>query len=92
MPVKDPYWLVRSRAFLLEIPLFGEKYLLQQNIEILLFNLNNNSNKLSESIEKYIPSISESKIKSSLDLFERKYGRKDEDININGNIIIFTSM
>jgi hypothetical protein len=82
MPIKDPYWLIRSRAFLLEIPIFGEKSTIKQNIEILLFNLNNNNSDASIETDKIIPSKNESKLKASIDLFERKYGRGENyDIN-----------
>jgi hypothetical protein len=77
MPVKDPYWLVRSRSFLLEIPIFGEKSHIQQNIELYLFNLNSTIQS-----EKSLPSIEKAKQKSTLDLFEKKYGRSNENYPI----------
>ena len=80
MPVKDPYWLVRSRAHFLDIPIFGEKTYLQQNIEILLFNSS------TIDYDKIIPSMSEAKRISSLDLFEKKYSKVEYDLP-NGKIL-----
>ncbi len=71
MPLQDPYWLIRGRAYLLEIPIFGDKSTIKQNIEILLFNLN------SGEMEKLLPSQNEAKLKASLDLFEKKFGKGD---------------
>jgi hypothetical protein len=81
IPVKDPYWLVRSRAFLLDIPIFGEKAYLQQNIELLLY--------LSSSVDnsKNIPPTNEARMKAHFDLFEKKYGRADLH-DKNGNYSI----
>lgn len=78
MPLKDPYWLVRSRAFLLEIPIFGDKSTIKQNIEILLFNQNT-----WDTNEKTLPSKSEAKAKAGIDLFEKKYGKLYEGDNYN---------
>ena len=95
MPIADPYWLNRSRAFLLEIPIFGDKTTMKQNIEILLFNFNNN-NMVSLDLEKVIPSQQEAKLKASVDLFEKKYGKSElsemlsmsfGNISENGKII-----
>lgn len=82
MPVQDPYWLIRGRAYLLEIPIFGDKSTIKRNIEILLFNLN------SSELEKLIPTQNEAKIKASVDLFEKKFGKSEinyaEAMEING--------
>ena len=79
MPIKDPYWLIRSRAHLLDIPIFGEKSFLQQNIEILLFNSS------TIDYDKITQFTSEVKHKASIDLFEKKYGKLEIELT-NGNI------
>jgi hypothetical protein len=84
MPLQDPYWLVRGRAYLLEIPIFGDKSSIKQNIEILLFNLN------ASDLEKLLPSQNEAKIKASIDLFEKKFGKSEinyaENMGVNGSL------
>ncbi len=81
MPIADPYWLVRGRAYLLEIPIFGDKSTIKQNIEILLFNLSS----VGMELEKIIPSQNEAKLKASIDLFEKKFDKSDSDmIDSNG--------
>lgn len=74
MPIIDPYWLVRSRAFMLEIPIFGEKSSMQRNIELSLFNSLN-----TQDISRIFSMSEESKIKASIDLFERKYRKIDAE-------------
>jgi hypothetical protein len=78
MPLQDPYWLVRGRAY------FGDKSSIKQNIEILLFNLN------ASDLEKLLPSQNEAKIKASIDLFEKKFGKSEinyaENMGVNGSL------
>lgn len=40
-PICDPYWMVRSRAYLLQVPIFGLKSEIQRKIEKLLFKQQN---------------------------------------------------
>jgi hypothetical protein len=79
--VKDPYWLIKSRSYILDIPIFGEKAYLQQNIELLLF--------LSSSLDspKSISSSTDARMKAHFDLFEKKYGRVEMS-DKNGKLII----
>jgi hypothetical protein len=87
MPIADPYWLTRSRAFLLENPIFGDKTTMKQNIEILLFNLNNHQN---SDLEKVLPSQEDARLKASLDLFEKKYGRSEMSEMLSMSFVNFS--
>jgi hypothetical protein len=68
MSLKDPYWLIRSQAYTLDLPLFGEKSSLKQNMEILLFNS-------SIDYSNILPTSADCKKTSSIDLFEKRYGK-----------------
>jgi hypothetical protein len=82
MPIVDPYWVVKTRAYLLDIPFLGEKSTIQQNSEIFLFNLTNNTSN-SQKFQKlfYSSSSHESKSKSILDLYEKKFGFREDNYN-----------
>ncbi len=71
MSVKEPYWITRARAFLLEIPIFGQKSVIKQNMEILLFTVHDH-------VEKELPSSNDVRLNSNVDFFEKIYGRNDE--------------
>jgi hypothetical protein len=71
MSVKEPYWITRARAFLLEIPIFGQKSVIKQNTEILLFTVHDH-------VEKELPSSNDVRLNSNVDFFEKIYGRNDE--------------
>jgi hypothetical protein len=73
MPVKYPYWIVKSRAFLLDIPFFGDKSQIQQNIENLLFQMPPND----MGVSRTIPSSEECKLKGKIDLYEKRFGKTD---------------
>ncbi len=79
MPVKDSYWTVKSRAFLLEIGFFGEKSQIQQYIEIFLFNLSHFTLN-SQKFQKLLYSSNEVRSKSSLDLYEGKFGWGEDNL------------
>jgi len=72
MPICDPYWLVRSRAYILNLSLFGKKSTLQQSIELLLFNNKGN--------EIELTSYEDSKQKIQVDLFEKIYGSGNQKL------------
>ena len=80
MPICDPYWLVASRTYILNQSLFGRKSLLQQSLELLLFN--NKSNEIE------LASYEESKQKVQVDLFEKVYG-KNERSSYTKNPLIY---
>lgn len=71
MSVKEPYWITRARGYLLEIPIFGQKSVIKQNMEFFLFSVHNE-------IEKEIPPSNEVRLNSNIDFFEKIYGRNDE--------------
>lgn len=74
MPTKDPYWLVRSRACLLNLPIFGEKSHLQQNIEIQLFESKPNIDGILISPAEMLPNNSQVKNFVTIDLFHKEGG------------------
>jgi len=92
MPIVDPYWVVKTRAYLLDIPFLGEKSNIQQNSEIFLFNLLSNNTNNTQKFQKlfYSSSSNEFKSKSILDLYEKKFGfREDNYSQYNiGKIIV----
>lgn len=64
MSIKDTYWKIRARAYLLDIDIFGPKEYLQQQIELYLFR----------PTDKQLPSKRELLRISNIDLFEKKFG------------------
>ncbi len=73
MRTKDPYWLIRSKCFLLNIPIYGEKTKLQQEYESFLFLSISNHN------DNLIPKTYDCIVKANIDLFENKFGKINGD-------------
>lgn len=71
MSVKEPYWITRTRAYLMEIPIFGQRSVIKQNMEILLFSVQ-------EPNDKELPSNDNVRLTSNMDFYEKIYGRNDE--------------
>lgn len=67
---KDPYWLIRSRCYLLNMPIYGERTKLQQNFESFLFFSSSNH------IDNYIPKNYDCIVNSNIDLFEKRFDKR----------------
>ena len=67
LSLKDPYHKTRSRAYLLDLDIFGDKDNLQRQVELFLFN----------TPEKHLPPKQDCKKLFSTDLFEKRFGLSD---------------
>ena len=84
LSVKDPYYKIRSRVYLLDLDIFGKKEFLQQQVELFLFN----------TPEKHLPSKSDCRKIFVLDLFEKRFCISDSysvGLILNPSIPIYSS-